>query len=181
MAESTNTDLASPIPDDVLRQVGKVTAEWTKLDYVLRIVCKRLERVTLSSVRGKEILDLPSHRKVVKAIKEALNSSSANNKEKILEAIDKIGTGRNENLYGKRNKIIHGLFYNTNDGSAFTIRVGEPADKPEAINPSDIDALVSDLCKTWEDLLKLVPGPSNGVDDRTTEVSVASSFTKSSL
>lgn len=144
---------------DLLALLGKTSIAWARVDWTLRACLRWIEGVTWESQRGVEIQELPSHQAVINEINTALGiRPDFPNAHRIVRHTALLGMRRHELLYGRRNKLLHSLFVETEHGEIFSLRPGgdvvQVRDEPKKV----AEMLISDL-EAWRRELTVLLDP----------------------
>lgn len=150
------------IPQPLLDGIAKVTIAWSRLDYVLRIALKRIRDVGMDSGVGKAIFEKKSHGCVVDEIKDEIKAECKSNskldkysRNEIEKLVDSVRASRDDSIYGRRNGVIHSLWWATSDGTWLAYRVGGKDSTSKKVTEEDLDGIVKDIDRVAYQLLNL--------------------------
>ena len=156
---TNQVDIGQALSPEVLRTAGAVSLEWSKLDYVMRVACKRLEHVDMTSEDGRKIMAISGHGEIVCRLCKAVAACSRLNdesKRSLNELIATIGKGRNDGLYGRRNLTLHSWWATNEQDAWLGRRVGTKEwCKPVQVSDGALKELPGKTRKAWEELLDL--------------------------
>lgn len=156
---TNQVDIGQALSPEVLQTAGAVSLEWSKLDYVMRIACKRLEDVGMTSEDGRRIMAISGHGEIVRRLCKAIaecDQIDGTAKKSLNDLITTIGKGRNDGLYGRRNQVLHS-WWATNEQDAW---LGRRVGTDEwctlvRVAKQDLEQLTENIRNTWEELLDL--------------------------
>ena len=128
-----------------LIQIGRITIEYNKLDYIFRIILKRIRKEDLQG----NTMKMKSTITVVNEIKKEIYETnlSSEDKDKIIEYTKSFYENDNKNtIYEKRNSYIHALWRSSKDGEDFVQRIGTSEFlNPIPFNINELDVLIKEI------------------------------------
>lgn len=118
---------------ELLIALAQLNVVWATLDYILRLVLKRIEGLSMLNPQNnteqdriEKIFGNLSHGSLIDQINSGLPTSRITvNMHVIQSLINKVGRDRSGTaLYARRNTYIHALWAQTSDGQVLRQRIG---------------------------------------------------------
>jgi hypothetical protein len=155
------------LPGESLRDpLLQAVFAWNALDYMLRIVLKRLRGWGIDEPRTVEIMTSRNHSQIMKDIRDELRRCGDTRLQQIDPLLKRIGTRKDvDSMYDRRNHAIHSVFAYTQDGGEIFRRIGHGDYKlPSQVTPQFLRNLAKDIGEAIDSLNRIVPPKTHSIN-----------------